>query len=174
MAQSYSEIFAAKEENVTSPDGQITVNLAGGKVADVNFAVGAYSRYRESDLEWQITALVKLTIVARKRSRREAMKESMGHELIPRQLSSKDRQYRKHLKEEIEGEAHSNRISVYAIPGEFWDVKIRENSLAESTGDEFISECLSVVDQAMNDLQRKVRQENNRVYGHVSDLRAIK
>lgn len=173
MAQTYSEIFAAKVKTVTSPDGRITVALAGGTITDVDIIGGAYSRYRESDLEVQITSLIKLIIVARKRSRREALLESLGHDLIPRRLSSKDREYRGLLKDVV-GEAHSSRVSIYAQPGEFWEVEIREDSLEESTGAEFIRECLSVAERAMGDLKRKVRWVNDEVYGHIGDLRINK
>lgn len=170
VTQSLSEILDTKTTTVTSPDGNIAVSLVAGAITDVDFKAGTYSRYRETDLEFQLVSLIKLIIVARKRSRREALVESLGHGLISQQPSGRDHACRELLKD-IEGEAHSGRVSMYAQPGEFWDVEIREGSLRESRGDEFIEECLTVADRAIRDLQRKVRHVNNKVYGHIGELR---
>ena len=163
----YSEILEAKAATVTSPDGNITVELVGGRISHVDLASGAYSRYSEPDLEEQIVALIKLIIVARRRARREALAETPVIEVVDREPSARDREYRKQLKE-IVGEAHSEHLSVYACPGEFWDVEIRQGALSRIRGAEFISECLSTASTAMSNMQRQMRYASNKIYGQIT------
>lgn len=167
--RTFTEVFAAIEKKVASPDGNIVVTLTGGTVTDAEFRPGTFPSYDKSSLEEQIVALIKLVIVARKRSRREAIIETLGHVPIRWEPTAKDLEYRERLKE-IEGEAHSSRISIYALPGEFWDVEIRPDSLAESSSSDFLQECLSVASEALSDMQRKVRVVNEEIFGHIGDI----
>ena len=171
----FAEALAAKVESVCSPDRNITVTLKGGVVTNMDFATGAYSRYSESVLEEQIISLIKLVIVARNRSRKEAIYEELGHDvsrLDARILSKKEVEFKKRV-ENIEVEAHSRRISIIAQPLGFWDVQIKPNSLKESTGAGFIDEILSVVSEVISNMNLTVARENNTVFGHVSEITPI-
>lgn len=152
----FADTVKESATTVYSPDKNIRCVLKGMNSATAKFRPGSFKSYSEIELEHQMLALIKQMVLAREKTRIEALKKATRREhlepFVPPDAKMR-KYYEKH--KELTGFGGNDCIKVYSSPGMSWKVKIRPGIIESISEDEFLNKATEAVKVSISDLRSK-------------------
>jgi multidrug efflux pump subunit AcrA (membrane-fusion protein) len=163
----FADRMAELDVQLRSPDGNIFARLTAGDRFAVWFAEGSYHRYTESGLEQQLGSLARAVLVKRRRAKLDALSAALGHRVrhgSSRPDGPRERRFREE-QASVVGVGSNAYVEIYASPGTFWTIQIKQGALARLDESQFLMELHGAVSLATADLRRQLLQLREEVYG---------
>ena len=165
------------DEEVVSPDGQITARVAQGMVRSVRFAPNTYERYSDGSLEAQLVQLAKLAWVSRERARKDAVmatKADGDREFRTRKPTSSAERRLIEQRDREQITVHSSHMTIIVKGGTKWAIRIKPGTVKSIPEETFLRELAALVKAAMKRWTTAMNSLRTNNFGPSEILRSLK
>ena len=160
-------------QNVTSPDGNILLNLSGNSAMTIMFRDDTFEEYHVDELEGQLVHLFQRGWAVRRSARNRALTKAVGHKVRDRiPYSSQERIFREE-RSKLSGIGETDNIEViFSVDEAEWEINISDNAMEDLDQDEFIQELQQASEAAISDIREQIINLKDHIY-HGHPLREI-
>lgn len=155
----FSGLLEGMTFSVKSPDGNITFELADGRDASMEIAVGTYRRYTEKQLEGQLGGLLDSFWTAHRQAHLMMLSELAGY-TVRGGSPGGDPRSREFVEERaavrVEGRSTSGCLVLSSTGTRNWQVGIKAATIRSMDEEAFLNDFWSALTAAINDYKRKV------------------
>lgn len=173
----FAREMSQQNHEVVSPDGQIRATVIGGTLKGLALAPGAYRGYGDAELGNQLVQLARLVWVVRERSRKEAMRAVLDDphaEVVERTPKSSAERRLRQLRDNERVEVSSRHMKIGIIGGTKWAIHIQSGTVRKLSEDEFLTELIQLVKQAMGAWRSTMNRLRRECFGPSEILRSLK
>lgn len=163
----FADHIAAQDEEITSPDGNITARVTGGEIKGLAFKPGTYRNYSDAALEHQLAGLSRLVWVARARARRNALRAALDGPYDPEPMQPDSSAARKAREEQanLVVDVKMSHVTVRVEGGTSWRVKVKAGTVREVPEDMFLREVAMAATTAIGHWRARMHMVRQDAYG---------
>jgi hypothetical protein len=171
----FSRLLDGMTFTVKSPDGKVTFELADGRDATMDIAVGAYRRYTEQELEHQLGGLLTSFWSAHRQAHLMMLSELAGY-TVRGGSPGDDRRGREFVEERdtvrVEAKSASGRVALTSTGMKRWSARIKPGTVRSLEEEAFLNDFWTAFAAAANDYERKVALLKKEIFGSSTARRA--
>ncbi|GLZ79550.1 hypothetical protein Afil01_43570 [Actinorhabdospora filicis] len=163
----FADHIAAQDDEVRSPDGNITARVTGGEIKGLAFKPGTYEQYSDAALELQLAGLSRLVWVARARARRDALRAAVDGPYDPEPMRPDSAQSRQALEEQqnLVVDVEMTHVTVRVEGGTSWRVKVKAGTVREVPEELFLREVATAATTAIGHWRARMHMVRQEAYG---------
>lgn len=164
----FSEIMAAHNDVVTSPDGQIKARVRDGMVTGLEFKPDTFHRYTDTALAEQMEYFSKLIAVNRRRARRNALKQALGTDEDPRPRkpdSPAAREVADRQNEVLNFVVRTENFKVHITDAHTWRIRLKPGTTQNLTEEQFVREAAEMAKLCIAQLRTRMHNLRHEVMG---------